>query len=98
MIEQFTLNKQTDVATFKLSGRGFHRDLHRLCQVVKKEHRYFENGYWHVRYASQYADFDLVAWPEFVNWMKDFENQLELPVQMPVAQPDGTPYDPETTN
>lgn len=97
MITQFTLNKETDTAVFKLAGKDFHRDLHRLCQVVSKANRRFDGEYWHVKYASQYADFGLVAWPEFVHWMKDFENQLELPIQVPVAQPDGTPFKQGTT-
>ena len=143
MIIDFTLNKETDVAIFKLGGEKFHHDLHVLCQVVTKNHRFFKDGRWHVRYASQYKSYFETQrpWPEFVQWMNDFENQMELPmydadgvivdgvlmvgdpdatgtpdgwawseveavvrdgvrydtpspVQVPVAQPDGTPYKP----
>ena len=98
MIEQFTWNKETDIATFKLAGKGFHHDLHRLCQIVTKANRQFDGTYWRVKYASQYAPECSVQWPEFSSWMSDFKNQLELPTPMPVAQPDGTPYDPTTTD
>jgi len=82
MIKEFTMNKKDDIAIFKLGGTGFHQDLHRLCQIVKKVNRRFDGEYWHVKYASQYADTCAAWWPEFAHWVKDFENQMELPLDL----------------
>ncbi len=142
MIVKFTLDKDTDVAFLKLGGKGFHHDLHRLCQIVSKENRQFSKGYWRIKYTSQYAQECLTRWPDFYHRYTDSMNQMELPiydadgvivdgvfhpgdpdatgtpdgwpwhegeaivkdgvrhdvkkipVQVPVAQPDGTPYQP----
>jgi hypothetical protein len=80
MIVQFTYNKETDVAILRLGGKGFHEDLHRLAQIVLPKNRKFDGTYWHIKYASQYADQVEERWPEFANWVKDFENQMELPL------------------
>jgi hypothetical protein len=80
MIEKFIWNKDTDVAILLLRGKGFHQDLHRLCSVVKREHRKFDGQYWHIQYASQYTQQLKDWWPEFANWMNDFERQLQLPI------------------
>lgn len=92
MIVDFTLNKETDTATLKLGGDNFHHDLHLMCQIVSKENRSFNGAYWSIKYASQYAKECTTRWPEFTQWVEDFQKQIELPIQVPVAQPDGTPY------
>lgn len=78
MILEFTMNKQTKTAVFKLGNEGFHQDLHRLCSVVPARNRNFDGERWHVKYADQYAVHFKDWWPEFYNWVRDFENQLEL--------------------
>jgi hypothetical protein len=72
------MNKESDMAFVKLGGRGFHQDLHRLCSVVAREHRRFNGSEWRIMYASQYAEQFKEWWPEFYNWVHDFQNQMEL--------------------
>ena len=141
MIVNFTLDKEADTALVQLGGKGFHRDLHRLCQIVSKENRHFTGKYWRIKYASQYAKECITRWPDFYHRHTDSMNQMSLPiydadgvivdgvfhpgdpdatgtpdgwpwseveaivkdgvrhdtppVQVPVAQPDGTPYKPQ---
>lgn len=90
MIQQFTLNKETGTAVLRLGGEGFHRDLYRMCQIVSGEDRRFDGRCWHILHAPEYAEKFAERWPEFAHWVSDFERQLELPIQVPVAQPDGT--------
>ena len=79
MIKDFTMDKEKDIAIFKLGGTGFHKDLHRLCEVVPAVNRRFDGERWHVKYASQYAEQFLEWWPEFAVWVMDFEYQMEFP-------------------
>ena len=72
------MNKEKDIAIFKLGGTGFHKDLHRMCEVIPPKNRHFDGERWHIKYASQYAEQLHVWWPEFATWVKEFQNQMEF--------------------
>jgi hypothetical protein len=74
------VNKATREVIIKISGRGFHRDLHRLCSVVAKPDRRFDGEYWHIKEGITYADLFKEWWPEYCRAVKAFEGQLELPL------------------
>jgi hypothetical protein len=80
MLERLTLNKETGVAIVKISGKGFHKNLHQLCTVVHKEDRKFDGVHWHIANAREYAKAFHEWWPAFSKAVEAQEAQLELPL------------------